>query len=100
MSMDDIRNFWGEPPQSPPPPRQQATCNCETCILLREYGRVRQWGVLEKGDGSERCAQCGIRDPRDSFYVWLPGPVPVCGRQCAREVEERRFKQRGQPWSF
>lgn len=47
--------------------------------LFELYGRCLPYGALEIGDGTERCVMCRTRDPRFSFYVWLPGPYPVCG---------------------
>lgn len=57
--------------------------------LFELYGRVYPWGSIERGDGSERCLICGSRDSRFSFYVWLPGPFPVCGQLHANTLEER-----------
>lgn len=61
-----------------------APCECETCDLLRTYGRVRSYGHIEKGDASERCIVCGRRERGLSYYVWLPGPIPVCGYEHGR----------------
>jgi len=37
----------------------------------------------EPGDGSERCTVCDWRCAGESFYVWLPGPYPVCSPEHA-----------------
>lgn len=57
--------------------------------LFELYGRLLPYGELEQGDGSERCLICRYRHPDFSFYVWLPGPFPVCGPLHAQVLRER-----------
>lgn len=61
--------------------------------LYRRYGRVRSYGTIERGDGSERCVVCSLREIDHSWYVWSPGPTPVCSHRHAAqwlEVLEQR----------
>lgn len=67
-----------------------AHCECQTCELLRTYDRVCSYGHIELGDASERCAVCGLRERSKSYYVWLPGPRPVCSYECGRILRGRR----------
>lgn len=63
--------------------------------LIERYGRALPYGTVEVGDASERCLVCSLRKRGETFYVWLPGPMPVCSLHHAgklrRHLEQRRL---------
>ena len=57
--------------------------------LLELYGVVWPRGTFTRGDGSERCLVCGVRNRDQSWYVWAPRPFPICSIRHGERLLER-----------